>query len=137
MLSTACACTKLRRSARVISTLYDDALGPTGLTVAQFAMLRTLGRIGPSSLTQYAAATGHDRSTLNRTIRPLEQAGYLESSGGRDQRARIVEVTDAGRVAVRRAEPLWATAQEKIEAALGADYPALFAMLDKVEELRG
>jgi DNA-binding MarR family transcriptional regulator len=137
MLSTVCACTKLRRSARIVSTLYDEALDPAGLTVAQFAMLRTLGRIGPSSLTQYAAATGHDRSTLNRTVRPLEEAGYLASSGGRDQRARIVQVTDAGRAAVRLAEPLWEAAQQRVEAALGEDYPALFSVLDKVEALRG
>ncbi len=137
MLPTTCACTKLRRSARIVSGLYDEALVPSGMSVAQFGLLRMLARSGPSSLTEFAAATGHDRSTLNRTLRPLEQAGYVASSDDKDQRARIVALTESGREAIRSTEPLWEIAQQKIEQTLGEDYPVLFALLDKVEELRG
>lgn len=136
MLSTTCACARLRRSARIVSSLYDEALTPAGLTVAQFSLLRMLQRAGPCSLTAFGAATGHDRTTLNRTLKPLEQAGYVQSAGGQDSRTRIVSVTDAGRVAIGRAEPLWAEAQQRIETALGADYPALFALLDRIEGLK-
>lgn len=136
MLETVCACTKLRRSARVVSSLYDEALAPAGFTVAQFSLLRMLQRAGPCSLTALAAATGHDRTTLNRTLRPLEQAGMIISAAGRDQRARIVAVTDDARAAMRRAQPRWEEAERRIDAALGPDRAALFAMLDRVEDLR-
>lgn len=136
MLDTQCACAKLRRSARIVSGLYDEALAPAGFTVAQFSLLRMLQRAGPCSLTEFAQATGHDRTTLNRTLRPLEQAGFVVSSTGEDQRARIVAITEAARGAMRRGQPLWEQAQARIAAALGPDRDALFALLDRIEGLR-
>jgi DNA-binding MarR family transcriptional regulator len=137
MLDTVCACAKLRRSARIVSALYDEALAPSGLSVAQFSLLRMLQRAGPCSLTALAAATGHDRTTLNRTLRPLESAGFVASSSATDQRARIVAVTGKAKAAMRSAQPLWEEAQNRIEAALGPDdHQALFSILDRVEGLR-
>ena len=136
MLPTVCACNKLRRSARIVSALYDEALAPSGLSVAQFSLLRMLQRAGPSTLTQFGAATGYDRTTLNRTLGALEAAGLVRSCGGEDRRARVVCVTDKGKAAMRRAQPRWEEVQARIEATLGADHAALFAILDKVEELR-
>lgn len=136
MIETHCACNKLRRSARIVSALYDEALAPSGLTVAQFSLLRMLQRAGPCSLTEFAAATGHDRTTLNRTLKPLEVAGFVASRCGADQRARIVEITAEARAAMRRAQPNWEAAEARIEAALGTDRAALFAILDRVEGLR-
>ena len=37
-----CACANLRRAARVITRLYDAALRPSGLSVAQFTLLQAL-----------------------------------------------------------------------------------------------
>lgn len=136
MLETVCACTKLRRSARIVSSLYDEALAPAGFTVAQFSLLRMLQRAGPCSLTELAVATGFDRTTLNRTLQPLEDAAMIASATGKDQRARIVAVTDKARAAMRVAQPRWEEAEQRINEVLGDDRPALFAMLDRVEELR-
>ena len=115
MLPTVCACAKLRRSARIVSTLYDAALEPCGLSVVQFSLLRMLQRSGPSSLTQFAEAAGYDRTTLNRTLKPLEAAGLVASSPSKDKRTRIVGVTDAGKAAMRRGQPRWEEAQQRIE----------------------
>ncbi|WP_129790652.1 MarR family winged helix-turn-helix transcriptional regulator [Sphingosinicella sp. CPCC 101087] len=137
MLGTICVCAKLRRSARIVSALYDEALAPSGLSVAQFSLLRMLQRAGPCSLTELAAATGHDRTTLNRTLKPLEAAGLVDSSPcGEDQRARIVQVTHKARAAMRAAQPHWEAAQTRIRNALGPDHDRLFASLDRIEELR-
>lgn len=135
MLSTICACTKLRRSARIVSDLYDRALAPSGLSVAQFSLLRLLDRAGPSSLTQFAAASGHDRSTLNRTLGPLEAEGLVESAAAKDRRARIVHVTDKGKAAMAMALPHWTAAQQEMERTLGNDRDHLFTLLDRIEEL--
>ena len=136
MLDTHCACAKLRRSARIVSSLYDDALAPSGFTVAQFSLLRMLQRAGPSSLTEFGKLTGYDRTTLNRTLRPLQDAGFVASCGGKDLRARIVSVTDRARVAMRAAQPLWEDAQARMRSALGEDHDRLFSILDRVEGLR-
>lgn len=136
MLSTACACNKLRRSARIVSALYDEALAPSGLTVAQFSLLRMLQRAGPSSLSDFAAASGYDRTTLNRTLGSLEEKGLIRSAPGKDRRSRIVSVTNEAKQAMRRAQPRWEEAQARVEAALGPDQARLFEILDRIEEMR-
>jgi DNA-binding MarR family transcriptional regulator len=136
MLDTVCACNKLRRAARILSSLYDEALAGSGFTVAQFSLLRMLQRAGPCSLTAFGEATGYDRTTLNRTLAPLEEAGFVACTCGDDKRERIVEVTPAARAAMRKAQPLWEEAQAKVDAALGGERAALFALLDRVEGLR-
>lgn len=136
MLDTICVCAKLRRSARIVTALYDEALAGTGLSVAQFSLLRMLQRAGPCSLTALAEATGHDRTTLNRTLRPLEAAGFVASSAGRDQRQRIVEITETARETMRRCQPRWEEAQARMAEALGGGRDHLFAMLDRIEDLQ-
>jgi DNA-binding MarR family transcriptional regulator len=136
MLPTVCACNKLRRSARIVTALYDEALAPAGLTVAQFSLLRMLQRAGPSSLSDFAEASGYDRTTLNRTLGALESKGLIRSEPGQDRRSRIVSITDEARQAMRQAQPRWEEAQSRVEAALGPDQARLFEILDRVEEMR-
>lgn len=136
MLDTQCACNKLRRSARILGAVYDEALAPLGVTVAQFSLLRMLERAGPCSLTAFGAATGHDRTTLNRTLAPLEKSGLVACCCGDDRRARIVEITPAARILLKKGAPLWEEAQAKVDEALGGERDALFALLDRVEGLR-
>jgi len=136
MLTTRCACNKLRRSARILGAVYDVALAPTGLSVAQFSLLRMLERAGPCSLTEFGAATGYDRTTLNRTLAPLEKAGFVSCGSGDDKRARIIEITPAARNLLRKGRPLWEEAQAKVDVALGGERDALFALLDRIEGLR-
>ncbi|WBX82357.1 MarR family winged helix-turn-helix transcriptional regulator [Sphingosinicella microcystinivorans] len=130
-MSSPCVCTRLRRAARAANTLYDAALAPAGLTTPQFALLRTLARTGACSLTAFGAATGHDRTTLNRTVGALEREGLVQSCAGDDKRRRMVSLTDAGRAAIDRASPLWERAQA--EMARQVDTETLFALLDRVE----
>jgi DNA-binding MarR family transcriptional regulator len=137
MLYSVCACTKLRRSARIIGALYDEAMAPSGLSAAQFSLLRLLDRAGPSTLTAFAEATGHDRTTLSRTLRPLEEEGLIAFAPGRDRRSRIARLTETGEERMRDAKPRWDEAQREMEKLLGPEQPRLFALLDRIERLRG
>lgn len=92
---------------------------------------RALARTGTCSLTAFGAATGHDRTTLNRTVGALEREGLVRSCAGTDKRQRMVSLTDAGRAAIDRASPLWESAQA--EMAREVDTAALFALLDRIE----
>lgn len=135
MLPLLCTCARLKRSTRIVSAHYDAALAPAGISVAQFSLLRQLQRAGPSTLSDFAAATGFDRTTLNRTLAPLEAKGWVASEQGRDKRSRVVRITDEARAVMRRAAPLWEKAQAEVGAALGEEGAALDAAFDRLEAL--
>ena len=130
---SACVCARLRRGARALTLLYDETLAPAGLTVAQFSLLRHIERLGPVGVQALARATGHERSTLARTLRPLERAAWIEIQRGTDRRRREACLTDAGRATLKRAHPLWQRAQERAVARLGSDRDTLFTLLDQLE----
>ena len=135
-MTSACACSRIRRASRALTRLYDEALATAGLTTTQFAILRTLERLGPSSVTALAQATGHERTAMTRNLRPLEARRCIEIGTGLDPRCRAVSLTDAGRAAIARAEPGWREVQARVEAELGTDdHAQLHALLARVEKL--
>lgn len=136
MLEVVCHCTNARRAARSLTELYDAALAPTGLKVTQFALLRATGRIGEPTISALAEATGLDRSTLGRNLRVLERAGHVRLGPGRDERTRLVEVTEAGADAVAAAVPIWERTQAAIAAEVGAaEIEAFGRVLRRLQQL--
>jgi len=114
---TPCICSTLRRATRAITATYDAALAPSGLRVTQFAVLRTLARLGPLPVTRLAAETALDRSTMGRNLDPLERRGLVRIEVGQaDQRERVAHLTAAGEAAVETALPYWRRAQERVAA---------------------
>lgn len=135
MLSTVCACTKLRRSARAVTAFYDAALDGSGLTTPQFSLLRMLARSGPCSLTRFAEYTGHDRTTISRTVGVLRDLGLVEPAEGKDRRATTIALAPAGRAAIAQSEAAWEAAEARVDALLGEDRHTLFALLDRIEDI--
>ena len=88
MIRTPCACTRVRRAARAITGVYDEALRDTGLKVTQFAMLRTIGRMEGTSISELAAEMALDRSTFGRNLIPLTRRGLVRQ--GRCARSECV-----------------------------------------------
>jgi DNA-binding MarR family transcriptional regulator len=122
----------------VLSRIYDEALAPAGLRVTQFSLLRTVEQLGAPRISELAEATGHERSTLTRTLRVLAEEGLVALAGGADLRTRRVAVTERGRAAIGRALPRWKGVQQRVSGALGADQrTSLFALLDEVERMAG
>ena len=112
-----CTCTTLRRITRAVTASYDEALRPAGLRITQFAILRTLDRIGPVAVTRLAAEAALDRSTMGRNLDPLERRGLVRIAvGEKDQRERVVHLTDAGAAAIDAAAPFWIAAQRRFAA---------------------
>lgn len=136
MLTTQCLCTKLRRSARAVTRVYDDALKGVGLTTAQFSLLRHLSRLEQPSISDLADAMGLDRSTLGRNLRPLESEGLVRLDEGADLRNRIVVLTPAGLERIMRGREAWDAAQQDVAAHLGDDKcRQLEALLDELATL--
>jgi DNA-binding MarR family transcriptional regulator len=115
-----CTAAKVRRLARRVTQIYDEALAPHGLTVGQFGLLSSLGRrsaIGVGGLAERLAA---DASTVSRLLRPLEAAGLVcIETDPDDRRGKAIRLTDAGADRRRAARPGWEAAQDRVAAALG------------------
>ena len=123
---TDCYCTQLRRASSGLTKIYDDALRPQGLKITQFSMLRGLQRLGRATLSALADELALDRTTMSRGVKPLIDAGWIDSSTGEsDAREKLLELSDQGRKKLKDAMPAWSKAQEKFEAQMGqSDKPA-------------
>jgi DNA-binding MarR family transcriptional regulator len=119
---TVCVCAALRTAGRRLTREYNRVLAPAGLTVNQYSILARLRRVGPLPLSAAADRLGLDRTSLSRELRPLVDAGLVETgTDERDRRKRIVAITGAGVEAERSARPLWRQAQESVASSFGAE----------------
>ena len=120
IMRTICYCAAVRTAARKTTALYDAALKPVGVNLAQFSLMRRIERAGRVSLTELGRMAELDRSTVGRNVRVLERLGLVLVTRAKDQREAAVRLTPAGAAALQRAAPLWEEAQRRVEAALGA-----------------
>ncbi|MEQ8397438.1 MarR family winged helix-turn-helix transcriptional regulator [Thalassobaculum sp.] len=116
-----CTCAALRRTARRMTQIYDDALKPTGLKLTQYSLLAMLAQAGEPSITDLADLMMMDRTTLTRNLRPLQAAGWVRLGTGGDKRSRSVVLTAKGESTLQAARPVWRQAEASIRGKLGAD----------------
>ena len=119
MLGEACTCGELRKAARAITLLYDNAFKSSGLLSTQLGVLDAICNADSIKISDLAEKQGMDRTTLTRNLSVLEREGYIRISTGNDHRTRIVEITSKGRNAVNRAIPLWNDVQRTIKQQMG------------------
>jgi DNA-binding MarR family transcriptional regulator len=113
-----CACTALRKAARAVGRVYDDALAGAGMTTAQFAVLRNVARGEPLPLSRLAEQLVMDRTSLYRAIAPIEAKGWVRIVAG-PGKAKLASLTPAGRAAMTDAEADWEAVQTRIVSAMG------------------
>jgi DNA-binding MarR family transcriptional regulator len=138
-----CTCARLRRAGRRVTQLYDQALGPAGLTIGQFGLLAYLATTGAQQaggvpIGALAEARGMDPTTLTRNLKPLVAEGWVvDARHPDDRRVRAVAITPSGREKYRAASPLWQSAEAQLETLLGtATVAALNALLEvSIEKL--
>ncbi|WP_459082001.1 MarR family winged helix-turn-helix transcriptional regulator [Mesorhizobium sp. A623] len=115
----ACLCLHAQRAARALARRFDVALKPHGITSGQFSLLMSLNRPEPPSLGSVAALLAMDRTTLTANLKPLERRGLVETATDpKDRRARLLQLTPAGRTVLVEAVPIWQHVHTEIEAAL-------------------
>ena len=68
MSDSQCFCTVLRETTRRLTAIYDETLADVGVNVAQFNLLRRLGRSGALAITELARITDLDRATMGRNV---------------------------------------------------------------------
>jgi len=134
----ACVCSDLRKATRVVTRLYDEALAGYGLTVTQFAILRTCARLGEPTLSGLAKAMVMDRTSLYRTLGPMIEHGWIEVVPAVSGHVKRASVTAAGRELTQTAEAGWRAVQDRFVDAFGrADWVQVSAGLQKVLSVIG
>jgi DNA-binding MarR family transcriptional regulator len=118
-MTSTCYCVVARTAARKTTALYDALLEPAGVTLAQFSLLRKIDRAGTASLTKLGQLTELDRSTIGRNVKALERLQLVRAALAKDQREAAVQLTPAGKRALKIGAPLWEEAQRRVETALG------------------
>ena len=114
-----CTCGELRKAARAITILYDDAIKSSGLLSTQFGLLQVIYNIDSIRISDLADKLRMDRTTLTRNLSVLEREGLIKISQGKDLRTRIVTATQKGRSAVAKSLPLWNEVQDKVKQRMG------------------
>jgi DNA-binding MarR family transcriptional regulator len=129
-----CLCLNLRMAARVVSAAYDDAMRPLGLRITQFSLLGGIAALQPVPLTRLADALALDKTTLPRSLRPLERGGLVVVEPGPDRRTRLARLTPRGERALAAAFGEWRKVQERFGRRLKAQ--GLPAALGQLRRLR-
>ena len=116
---TSCYCIVLRKASRRLTSIYDEALKPFGINLAQFSLLKSVVRRAPVSLTDLAQVLELDRSTVGRNARVMVRMGLLAMGPGDDQREQVLSPTEQGSALFVGAVPVWERVQSDIETKLG------------------
>ena len=119
-MSGPCACTTLRKAARAVGRVYDEALAGRGMTTAQFAIRRHVARGGSVPLSRLADSLVMDRTSLYRALAPVEARGWVAVSPG-PGKSRLAALTDQGRAALDDAEGDWEAVQRRIIGTMGPE----------------
>src|SRR3981081_119600 len=95
--SPECNCLALRQAARHVTQFYDQCLAPAGLRTTQLSILAKLKRLGPLTINALARELVMDRTTLGRSMLPLERDGLVTIKDGTvDRRSQERQHTNAG-----------------------------------------
>lgn len=108
-----CAYANLRLLSRVLGSVYDDALRPSGLRASQFALLWAIAAAEPVEVGRLGYLTLTDQTTLSRTVEKLRAARLISARAGDDRRQKLLSLTALGRARFAGALPLWEIAQQR------------------------
>ena len=122
-----CLCATLRRTARALSQLYDDAVRPLGLRTTQFTILQALSLTGEVSQGRLGEIMALDSTTLTRTLAIMKRRKWVAMRQGSDGRERLMSLSTAGREQLDLASPAWQAVQDRLRSQLGEErWSALF-----------
>jgi DNA-binding MarR family transcriptional regulator len=141
----ACTNTALRRAARRLGQLYDEAVAPSGLKATQVGLLAQIvaspaeeghegnqPQPGPT-LQALAERVVVSISALTHALRPLVRDGLVAlSQDARDGRTKRAALTPLGLARLKEALVLWAEANQRVETVLGGSAAGLRALADEV-----
>ena len=120
-----CIAVRVRLINRVITSIYDDALRPFGVTINQLNLLVALSRMDTATATQLKRVLQMESSTLSRNLERMRKEGWLRSLLGEDARSRKLRITEKGARLIQKTFPAWEQAQRKAQEVLRSNPEAI------------
>ena len=119
VIARECLGVRVRLLSRMVTSLYDDALRPLGLTVSQMNMLVVVAKRGSTNPGEVGRTLHMEKSTVSRNLDRMRKHGWVAVLPGDSGRTHCLEVTAKGRSLLNRSLPLWRKAQQSALALLG------------------
>ncbi|HXW59852.1 MAG TPA: MarR family transcriptional regulator [Solirubrobacteraceae bacterium] len=116
-----CLAVRVRLLSRALTRVYDAALRPHGLTIAQLNLLTSIANREPAPAREVAQVLSLEISTLSRNARLLEDDGLIQIEHAEHGNGRVLALTDAGAEKLTELRPAWRAAQEQARTLLGGD----------------
>ena len=114
-----CTCFNIRKAARAVTQLFDEAFKPSGLNATQFTLLAAISATEPITITKLSQVLVMDRTTLTRNLNPLQKNGWVEVTPGEDKRTKTVSLTRSGKPVLSKAMVAWKAMQNHVVKTLG------------------
>ena len=130
-----CVAMRARYLNRSLTSIYDDAFRPLGITASQVNMLVALIKQGSPSPGELGNLLNIEKSTISRNLERMRKAGWIDitTSG----RTHAVEATSEGKQLLVEVMPAWKEAQQAADALLGSDgSQAIRDLGDQLEKIR-
>jgi DNA-binding MarR family transcriptional regulator len=135
-MASECPALRVRQASRTLARCFDAELAKFGVLSSQLPVLAATALFGDAGapMSRLATALLMDRTTLTRSIRPLERAGLLRvARSPTDARTKIVVITRSGERMIESIYPVWERVVKRIKSSVGAEMLAeLRAQLDHV-----
>ncbi|MFD9408212.1 MarR family winged helix-turn-helix transcriptional regulator [Streptomyces sp. NPDC059989] len=124
------------RVARLHRMLAGQLLRRVGLHPGQELVMMQLWDLGPQRQADLVRLLGSDAATMTRTIKRLENAGFVRRRPSEtDKRATIIEPTAASLALRKDVEQIWAELEDSVASRLGADeQDAAIQVLARIED---
>lgn len=133
-----CIAFNIGRAYRAVLRRYEQAFKAADITTMQYGLLVHTAINEPASGIQISQSSGHDPSTLSRTLSYMEEAGYIRGVKpvDGDRRKRVYSLTSAGRKKLNEALPLWEKVQKEILLEIGeSEWIAGLKTLKKIQQI--
>jgi MarR family transcriptional regulator, lower aerobic nicotinate degradation pathway regulator len=121
---------RVRRCHQLSMALFNEEVGPYGVTTIQYAALAAIADNDDIDATRLATLVAFDRSTVGAVLERLEAKGLIEREYRfHDKRTKRLRATDAGRALLADADAAVHRSQDRFLAVLDADERAILMEL--------
>ena len=133
-----CYCIAWRRTSNVLTEFYDRAFADLGISIAQYSLLKNIGRLGKCNKTELAEVCRLERSTIVRNLAVLQKRGFIDDAPEATSRNKVIQLTESGRELIEKGGEVWQRQQAAVEEAIGAgNMPLFWRMLESINALGG
>ena len=116
-----CLAMRIRHLNRSLTSIYDDAFRPLGITASQVNVLVAVVTQGSPSPGELGNILNIEKSTLSRSLKLMRTAGWIEINAPATGRTHEIEASQKGKKLLLKVLPIWREAQNEASDLLGGD----------------